>query len=791
MPRSIEPYLHSHGQRRSLIDDIAIDGSPSGSSPSLQPDGYGPAGMHSRSKSCGLPRSSRSTRNSEAISSKSARSEKRDTSMPSTPSRSAGTRTRSTAYSSLEASPPKNIPASHWSGPSYWELSHNFPGVHDVALEPHSRCIGRKKEPLRCKNSSRCGKSASDAIKLIRGVPQIDALEEIAQNLLCKRNHQYQKRAIAERWLEQFTVLPGSPDSAVSLDDYGFWETPESRSDDTVTTATTPSPSSHRNVSSSGTQASPTAARHTMIAMEQSSPPRMHGISRHFGEDYAESRRAGTTDYDFSLEDTGGRQVSNDTFAHYFGSDPLGEQNKQGIPNRTQLHPQNEGATFAEDSNSTNDSTEQAESPDEVTSPNLKEILNIVNRTCICWNRTKPGRCRNRISEKRWSKANGLLDSLAGHKLPRQAKAYLSGLEELATVVLCWQHQKWAREEVNQWKSTIAVYTDCPELGPGASPLPAPQVPPSTTAVPKRTEKAARRQPETAATQPERSSPYTRLDVDTEFVESDGQPVQVGGFQNYWAEGNDKIVSMRSSLAKALTPRELHGGYIYIYWYPGNFGLLKIGITKRTVAVRLEEWRRSCGRKPNLIYPETSEQAIWTPHIYRVEALVKAELRHDRKKGPMCRKCRKRHTEWFEAEPERATAVVRRWSEWMMQRPYRDPGGADGLWLLKDMSDTEMSALSHPPVPAVETKPKTRSSRPSLLSSASSRAKPAPPSTGLRRSPRLARKSSPTSAAKASTTAGQETPASSSAHYLFSEDFTRQTRSRTAAAASTATAPNP
>ncbi|KAH0548360.1 hypothetical protein GP486_007968, partial [Trichoglossum hirsutum] len=748
MSQSVGSYVQSRGKlRRTSVGDATIGGAPLGSSPRLtegkavaedllgeHPGGYdssklgvypsrstGPTGTHSRSKSCGAPSSSRSTRNPDVVSSKSARSENRDASTPGTPN-------RSIVANGREVSPPRNI-SSRRGDTSYWDLDHNFPDVHDFALEERKTCIGRKNRAMRCGNKSRCRESASEAIKLIRGVPQIETLEEIAQNLLCKRDHQDQRQAIAEIWLERFTRPPLSPDSTVSYDDDGFSETPGSRSDGTVTAATTPSPLSHRSASfSMEVQASPTAARHARIAAEQSSPPKAQRIS-----------------------------------------------------NRAQQRSQSEGATSAESpnapltepepvgSNPTSDSTGQAEFPDEVISLNFREILNfnlnIENGTCICWNRSKPGRCASRISQKRLNNASELLNSLTGLKLPRDAEDYRSGLDELAKLIVCGQHRKWTREMVDGWKSTIEVYTDCPELGPSASQPPTSQVPSSTTTTtPKSTKTTRRGRPDTAAPQPKQRSSYTSSNVDTAFIKMDSQNPDIGGFTEYCPKKKDTKVSVRNYLTKSLSQQDLKDGFIYIYWYPGNFGLLKIGVTKRTVQVRLDEWRRKCGREPKLIYPETPEEAIRTPHIHRVENLVKAELRRLRKKGPVCRKCGIRHEEWFEAEPERAVAVVRRWSEWMEQSPYRKQKGVGSPWLLKDISDAEMSALLNPPVPVIETIPKTRPSRSSRSSTTSSSGvRPAlgVPATPSRRSARLARKSAPADAA-ADAAAATTTPATES-----------------------------
>ena len=128
-------------------------------------------------------------------------------------------------------------------------------------------------------------------------------------------------------------------------------------------------------------------------------------------------------------------------------------------------------------------------------------------------------------------------------------------------------------------------------------------------------------------------------------------------------------------ISKDLTPVDIRQrGFLYIYWFPANFGLIKIGRSSGAVERRLKEWERQCGHKPILLFPKTSEDIEPVSHTHRLEAIVHAEFRQYRMKEPKCKGCHKTHKEWFVRPFSVAVAAVRKWSTWMRQEPYEPTG---------------------------------------------------------------------------------------------------------------------
>jgi hypothetical protein len=87
----------------------------------------------------------------------------------------------------------------------------------------------------------------------------------------------------------------------------------------------------------------------------------------------------------------------------------------------------------------------------------------------------------------------------------------------------------------------------------------------------------------------------------------------------------DKAVSnnIRTIVYEALTPRQRKPGYIYMYWFPGSFGYIKIGKTEKQPAERMAEWRRKCKHEVE----STSEEIFPVQHVYLVEKLLHTELK--------------------------------------------------------------------------------------------------------------------------------------------------------------------
>jgi hypothetical protein len=163
-------------------------------------------------------------------------------------------------------------------------------------------------------------------------------------------------------------------------------------------------------------------------------------------------------------------------------------------------------------------------------------------------------------------------------------------------------------------------------------------------------------------------------------------------------------------LVRPLAEREKvenHKGILYMYWVTGNFGFVKIGKTSGpSTKKRLDKWRRDCGHPIEEHTRGEAEVAVQLPHVYRVEALVHAELNNSRVREIACKKCSERktrkkgkecivgHQEWFRVSPDHAQKVIKKWSDWMLTNPYEE---RNGEWRLrKAISAHEIDVLCTP-----------------------------------------------------------------------------------------------
>jgi hypothetical protein len=146
-------------------------------------------------------------------------------------------------------------------------------------------------------------------------------------------------------------------------------------------------------------------------------------------------------------------------------------------------------------------------------------------------------------------------------------------------------------------------------------------------------------------------------------------------FVAYTAKRNDGKSTyqvLEKLITRPLNKSEIqHSGFMYMFWQPGNFGYLKIGRTK-DIERRLRQWEKGCQKQIYSYFPtdEQLEDKIGVQHIYRVEALVHAELRDKRQREQSCPGCHRNHIEWFEVFNETAKAIVRKWMNWMRKSPY-------------------------------------------------------------------------------------------------------------------------
>lgn len=150
---------------------------------------------------------------------------------------------------------------------------------------------------------------------------------------------------------------------------------------------------------------------------------------------------------------------------------------------------------------------------------------------------------------------------------------------------------------------------------------------------------------------------------------------QVNLHQNFCWYHQDIDTSVQDAiydrLSKDLLPHEFEEGLIYMYWITGSFGFVKIGKTSGiSTENRLNAWRRQCRYEIEEHTRGEQELAVQLPHAYRVEALVHEELREARLREEGCKRCGVWHKEWFLTSPEHAQLVIKKWSDFMLSKPY-------------------------------------------------------------------------------------------------------------------------
>lgn len=137
-----------------------------------------------------------------------------------------------------------------------------------------------------------------------------------------------------------------------------------------------------------------------------------------------------------------------------------------------------------------------------------------------------------------------------------------------------------------------------------------------------------------------------------------------------------------------------HEGWIYIYQISNELNTVKIGVTQGSVMGRLRSWTEQCGHETLIAYPRAGSDWDPVPNIYRLEALVQAELAATRLEEVKCFCCGKRHIEWFEEAVAHAIEVVAKWSKWMRKSPYIEVQADQ--WHLSPQYIPDLAELSRP-----------------------------------------------------------------------------------------------
>ncbi|OJI95879.1 hypothetical protein ASPVEDRAFT_35185 [Aspergillus versicolor CBS 583.65] len=214
---------------------------------------------------------------------------------------------------------------------------------------------------------------------------------------------------------------------------------------------------------------------------------------------------------------------------------------------------------------------------------------------------------------------------------------------------------------------------------------------------------------------------YSREAAQVNTPSPSGRLVPPQAFQPHKAALSNVPIQkgLQECLTRPLAPKDsTQTGFIYVFWYPGGFGHVKIGYTK-DVEKRMKEWSKQCGRKLEKYFPSEQADMEPVPHRLRVEQLVHAELARYRKEEPRCGECGKRHIEWFEVDVNFAISVVQKWVKWMRERPYERVELEDGgvKWVLGKRHMDNIALLSTPsptptstPMPIHTPKPKPKRS---------------------------------------------------------------------------------
>ncbi|KAI2484835.1 T5orf172 multi-domain protein [Pyrenophora tritici-repentis] len=153
------------------------------------------------------------------------------------------------------------------------------------------------------------------------------------------------------------------------------------------------------------------------------------------------------------------------------------------------------------------------------------------------------------------------------------------------------------------------------------------------------------------------------------------------GFIPYQPKKVQKLSVFSALYEKAtspLGPKDMDSGFVYLFWDKAYFGIVKIRYTN-DLATRLKAWNTDCKRKH--YYHSSAEIQVEMPHMQRVEHLIHTELKECRLRR-QCEGCGRLHREWFQASEGHVVKVMKKWREWIQQKPYVQDEES-GEWVLK------------------------------------------------------------------------------------------------------------
>jgi len=302
--------------------------------------------------------------------------------------------------------------------------------------------------------------------------------------------------------------------------------------------------------------------------------------------------------------------------------------------------------------------------------------------------RSHKSRCKNRI-EAYLEHLEFLVGDLTGFEADSADDHSLKFVERLIQFALCGCHKRYAvarfnklceafadvsdhdRSEYEEWIRSLATG---PPLAGNELPKSFPESTNSTGNC--STAAASRETPELSTDhRPETRSQTRRRQSGKRFTGASEDSTRRASRQTYIQEFQpyqpkcEKHISVsaliRKKLMNPLTSIELKSGFIYMYWFPGNFGYLKIGYTTVDSTKRLKRWQAQCKHTA-----EGLDELYEVPHASRVEKLIHAELKDVRRREVNCQGCFKNHREWFRISARHAKNVFIKYAEWMKTQPY-------------------------------------------------------------------------------------------------------------------------
>ena len=360
---------------------------------------------------------------------------------------------------------------------------------------------------------------------------------------------------------------------------------------------------------------------------------------------------------------------------------------------------------------------------DEITICEIRKRFYLDSTTCVANRVGIPVRCRNLIANSNQQSAREILERSLSERPPNDNEEYGVQLSLLIDLTFCKRnHKSRALHKTNSWLSKVAfekaqtrektrnTMRIKSEL---RSPITLTETP--NTKLTRRLTSPYKHGEICHEEEVQRTGRTVPGELPRSEIRSEaGEPpsgfirVRVQSFlpyvpSKYRSYSVEELIE--DILSRNLMGREWKkAGHIYMYGHPGAPGMIKIGVTTTSTEERLKRWEAQCGRKIELLYStqyDLEEAAI--PHCYRAEALIHTDLALHRKRIPICPGCGRCHKEWFEADAEYVKATIRKWADWIRQKPYEEVGldyprlrtdkPTGTIWRLKSIHELNVTGI--------------------------------------------------------------------------------------------------